>query len=67
MNHISFRCGCCRARIKAPLQLRGQMRCCPGCGHRFLVERRPIEDAGPVLVDSSASDSQTTLKHRLGV
>ena len=50
MSHISFRCAGCGARIKAPCQLRGQTRECPGCGHRFVVGRPQIEDAGPALV-----------------
>jgi hypothetical protein len=50
MRHLSFRCGGCRARIKAPVQFRGQTRSCPGCGYRFVVQLPRVEDAGPVLV-----------------
>jgi DNA-directed RNA polymerase subunit RPC12/RpoP len=51
MSHsISLRCSCCQARIKAPYQLRGQTRACPGCGHRFVIQVPRPEDAGPVLV-----------------
>ncbi len=53
MTHLSFRCGGCRARIKAPVQLRGQTRSCPGCGHRLVVQPVRIEDAGPALVHES--------------
>ena len=55
MSHLSFRCAGCRARIKAPSQLRGQTRSCPGCGHRFVVQRQRLEDAGPALVFESSS------------
>jgi hypothetical protein len=47
---ISFRCPGCKARIKAPVQLAGQRRSCPGCGHNLLVPRKIPQDAEPVLV-----------------
>jgi DNA-directed RNA polymerase subunit RPC12/RpoP len=47
---IFFRCVGCNARIKAPSQLRGQTRACPGCGHRFVVRRPTPGDEGPALV-----------------
>ncbi len=47
---ISFRCSSCRARIKAPLQLSGQARLCPGCGNPFVVPPAIPEDAGPHLL-----------------
>lgn len=51
MNHaITFRCAGCDARIKAPSQLRGQLRACPGCGHRFVVQAAIPRDEGPALV-----------------
>jgi DNA-directed RNA polymerase subunit RPC12/RpoP len=50
MTHLSFRCAGCRARIKAPMQMRGQTRSCPGCGYRVVVQPQRLEDAGPVLV-----------------
>jgi DNA-directed RNA polymerase subunit RPC12/RpoP len=59
MNHISFRCEGCQARIKAPAQLHGQMRSCPRCGHRFIVAPRPVEDAGPALVFDAVPASRT--------
>jgi hypothetical protein len=60
MNFISVRCGGCGARIKAPYQLCGQMRSCPGCGHRFRVQPQRIEDAGPALVTPSSSPALQT-------
>jgi hypothetical protein len=48
-HSIRFRCPCCRARIKSPVQLAGQTRPCPGCRQSFTVPRIP-EDALPVLV-----------------
>jgi DNA-directed RNA polymerase subunit RPC12/RpoP len=56
---ISFRCGGCNARIKAPSQLRGRTRACPGCGHRLVVQTAPPRDEGPVLM----SDPQISLRH----
>jgi uncharacterized paraquat-inducible protein A len=51
MSHsITFRCPGCNARIKAPFQLRGQTRACPGCGHRLVVRWAPPQDSGPALV-----------------
>ena len=47
---ISFRCRGCNARIRAPHQLRGQERACPGCGHRLVIQPAPLQDEGPVLV-----------------
>jgi len=53
MNPITFRCPSCRARIKASVALRGQLRSCPGCGWRLVVRPRPVEDAGPALVGAA--------------
>ena len=53
---IHFPCPNCRARIKAPLQLNGQRRNCPGCSHTFVVPRLIPEDAEPVLVLVEAND-----------
>jgi hypothetical protein len=47
---IVFHCAACRARIKAPAQLLGSSRNCPGCGYRFVVRLQPPPEAGPVLV-----------------
>jgi len=47
---ISFRCSSCNARLRAPVQLQGMSRNCPGCGRRVTVPSTRIQDAGPVLV-----------------
>ena len=47
---ISFRCFRCRARIKAPVQICGHSRSCPGCGHRFVVQPQVPPEAGPKIV-----------------
>jgi hypothetical protein len=46
---ILFRCPGCNARIKAPGQLTGQWRNCPGCHTRFQVRARPPQDSAPLL------------------
>jgi hypothetical protein len=46
---IRFRCPGCRARIKAPSQLIGQVRACPGCDRRLIVQMDAPEDVGPLL------------------
>jgi hypothetical protein len=48
---IRVRCPGCEARIKAPRELLGQMRCCPGCGRRFVIRAKAPADAAPVLSD----------------
>src|SRR5437868_5728710 len=47
---IRCRCPSCGARIKAPLQMVGQTRKCPGCSRSFLVVVPPPEDEGPKLM-----------------
>jgi hypothetical protein len=47
---LSFRCPSCRARIKAPVQLLGQTRACPGCNYCLVVQLKAPPEAGPVLV-----------------
>jgi hypothetical protein len=47
---ISFRCPGCKARIKAPVELLGQKRQCPGCKTPFVVRAQVPPDNGPVLV-----------------
>lgn len=47
---LSCRCAGCGARIKAPVQLLGQTRACPGCKRPFVVRSHPPEDCGPMLV-----------------
>jgi hypothetical protein len=64
MSHITFRCTGCRARIKAPAQLRGQTRSCPGCGARFVVQPQRLEDAGPALVHENSATYPTSPRPR---
>jgi DNA-binding response OmpR family regulator len=56
---MSIRCRCpgCGSRIKAPIQMRGQTRTCPGCKRPFVISFQPPEDEGPKLVldDGKAS------------
>jgi hypothetical protein len=47
---LIFRCPRCLARIKAPVQLIGQARLCPGCAALFVVPPQVPEDAGPVVL-----------------
>jgi hypothetical protein len=47
---VRFQCPGCRVRIKAPAQLRGQQKTCPGCKRPLLVPRALPEDVGPILV-----------------
>jgi DNA-binding response OmpR family regulator len=49
---MTIRCRCpnCGSRIKAPIQMRGQMRTCPGCKQQFVITFQPPEDEGPKLV-----------------
>ncbi len=53
---VRFSCPRCRARIKAPLQLGGHNRRCPGCGHGFTIPRPVLVDAEPVLVPLETQD-----------
>ena len=51
MSHpIRFRCTGCNALIKAPRQLLGQSRDCPGCGRNFVVRFEKPQDSDPYLV-----------------
>ena len=50
MATISFRCPGCNARIKAPAELLGQKRQCPGCQTPFVVRIATPPDNGPILV-----------------
>ena len=47
---IRCRCPNCGSRIKAPIQMRGQSRMCPGCKQPFVIAVQPPEDEGPKLV-----------------
>ena len=53
---VRFRCPKCNARIKAPAELIGQRRTCPGCSESFIVPSDLPEDAGPVLVLQEGED-----------
>ena len=53
-SSIRLRCPGCGARIKAPIQLLGQERSCPGCGFAIPIRRPPPQDAGPMLLDLDA-------------
>lgn len=50
---IRCRCAGCGVRVKAPWQLLGQTRPCPGCRLALVVRPEPPEDEGPVLVDTA--------------
>jgi hypothetical protein len=56
---ITFRCPSCEARIKAPIQLIGQWRACPGCGCRFVVQPQVPDEEGPVLVGDDRAPALT--------
>jgi uncharacterized paraquat-inducible protein A len=47
---IRFLCPTCSARIKAPVQLSGRSRVCPGCKHTFTVPHFVPTDAAPLFV-----------------
>jgi hypothetical protein len=47
---ISFRCPACKVRIKAPAQLAGRARPCPGCRSLMVIPRRVPSDAESCLV-----------------
>ena len=57
---IIVRCPSCDARIKAPLQLIGQWRACPGCGCRFVVQPQVPQEEGPVLVGEERTSPYAT-------
>lgn len=63
---IRFCCPTCQARIKAPAQLRGQGRNCPGCGNRFTVPRSACEDVGPILVSLESEEYSWRMAYRRG-
>ena len=52
---FTLHCPSCDARIKAPLQIIGQWRACPGCGCRFVVQPQVPQEEGPVLVGEEQS------------
>ena len=52
---VSFQCPYCTARIKAPRQIIGQSRSCPGCGFSIIVRDAAAHDASqtPTLPDAA--------------
>jgi hypothetical protein len=50
LSSIIVRCPGCAARIKAPIQLLGQQRNCPGCQRRFVIRPQVPPDLGSLLV-----------------
>jgi uncharacterized paraquat-inducible protein A len=50
---ITLHCPGCNARIKAPAEMLGQRRNCPGCGTAFYVRPQPLQDSDPMLVTAS--------------
>jgi uncharacterized paraquat-inducible protein A len=54
---IVFCCPTCKARIKAPIQIIGQTRACPGCKHFFVVPTQTPGDSGPALLLDAANDA----------
>jgi hypothetical protein len=63
---IILRCPGCKARIKAPIELLGTNRTCPGCHTWFVVRNQPIEDSGPLLAAAraGATDEPQRASHR---
>jgi len=59
---FSFRCPGCNVRIRAPYQLVGQERACPGCGRRSVVWIPVPEEQGPLLVPDEQSGPRRTGK-----
>jgi DNA-binding NtrC family response regulator len=53
VSTIRCRCRGCGARIKAPRQLLGQVRPCPGC-RRDLRVQEEMDDQGPMLLSSDS-------------
>jgi hypothetical protein len=56
-SSITFRCHACKARIKAPPKLMGQVRPCPRCKQALRVRVEPPEDAGPILLTDRKEDT----------
>ena len=49
-SFIRVRCPGCNARIKAPGQMLGMTRACPGCQRRLVIQTKAPDDALPVLL-----------------
>jgi hypothetical protein len=62
---LIFRCPRCRARIKAPVQLIGQVRLCPGCAELFVVPPQAPDDVGPVVLPDGRGPARTVRRPAL--
>ncbi len=49
-SSLIVQCCACSARIKAPIQLVGQTRKCPGCGQPVMIQFKAPVDAEPLLM-----------------
>lgn len=58
---IMFRCHACKARIKAPTKLIGQVRPCPRCKQAVRVRIEPPEDAAPVMVQERVEEETAVI------
>jgi DNA-directed RNA polymerase subunit RPC12/RpoP len=59
---LSFRCAGCQARIKAPFELLGQSRACPGCGYRLYIRLKAPPESGPMLVPDEVRYARAPLR-----
>jgi hypothetical protein len=62
MSQICFRCGGCRALIKAPVELRNLTRSCPGCGQVLVIRMQRLQDEGPALVGIDTGIAEKIIK-----
>jgi len=54
-NRISFRCPSCSAQLRAPIQLAGRSRPCPGCAETVMVPLRiPSEEPSILVIDDDS-------------
>jgi CheY-like chemotaxis protein len=54
---LIVQCCRCAARIKAPIQLLGQTRKCPGCGQPVMIHLKAPVDAEPMLLHDDLPDA----------
>jgi CheY-like chemotaxis protein len=57
---LIVQCCRCAARIKAPIQLLGQTRKCPGCGQPVMIRLKPPIDAEPLLLNDDLPDAPSS-------